>query len=70
MDFAVSMHRMLSTNRQGEQTLRHMTLIERHKPYTAAAAALFLSQTELEYSLRSKPAPTDFDLQPNSHAQS
>jgi len=32
------------------QRLKHITLVERHKPHTAAAAALFMSQTKRTYS--------------------
>jgi len=34
---------------------------------TAAAAALYMSQTEQAYSQQTEPAPTDFDLPRNSH---
>jgi len=46
------------------QTIRHshITLVQRHKPHTAVA---LLSQQRTAY----KPAPTDVDLQPNSHTQ-
>ena len=57
----------------GDQTQRqkHITLIESHKPHTAAAAALLCHKQSghIAYRPRSKPAPTDVDLQPNSHTQ-
>jgi len=34
-----------------QQTQKNMTLAQRHKPHTAAAAALFMSQTVWAYSL-------------------
>jgi len=30
---------------------RHITLVQHHKPHTAAAAVLFMSQAELAYIL-------------------
>jgi len=47
---------------------RHIT---RHKPHTAAAVALLCHRQSglTAYRPQTKPAPTDFDLQPSSYTQ-